>query len=222
VTTPLLVLASSSPRRQELMQIGGWNFSVRPIDVDESRLLEESPETHVVRLAQEKARACSTRVGEDVVIIGADTVVVDSGDILGKPGSSEKAKAMLTRLRGHTHHVCTGIAILNPVTGALITDLCVTEVPMRSYSDADMDTYIRSGDPLDKAGAYAIQHSGFHPVERLAGCFASVMGLPLCHLARNLMTLGIDTTRDIAAECKTEFAYNCPISTAVLAGENVG
>jgi len=106
--------------------------------------------------------------------------------------------------------------------GTLVTDLCVTDVPMRSYNDEEIEAYAASGDPLDKAGAYAIQHAGFHPVEGLAGCYASVMGLPLCHLTRSLRKLGVEPATDISAECQAALSYDCPISTAVLRGEMVG
>ena len=204
------------------MAMGGWRFRVHPAEVDESPLSGESPETHVVRLAVEKARACAAQLKEDVTILGADTVVVNDDEILGKPGDPKEAEAMLKKLGGHIHRVCTGIAVIHPARDVLLTDLCITGVPMRSYSDAEIQAYILTGDPLDKAGAYAIQHTGFHPVESLSGCFASVMGLPLCHLARTLNKLGFVGKKDVAAGCKREFAYSCPISQKVLAGANLG
>lgn len=204
------------------MRMGGWQFRVHPAYVDESPQSGESPESNVVRLAVEKAQACTAQIQEDVIILGADTVVVDDGEILGKPANPQEAGTVLKKLRGHVHRVCTGIALLHPRQERLLTDLCITEVPMRSYSDAEIQDYILTGDPLDKAGAYAIQHNGFHPVESLTGCFASVMGLPLCHLARTLKKMGPITKVDLAAQCKSEFAYSCPISLQVLAGANIG
>jgi len=106
--------------------------------------------------------------------------------------------------------------------GSLVTDLCVTDVPMRKYSDEEIEAYAASGDPLDKAGAYAIQHAGFHPVDGLSGCYASVMGLPLCHLTRSLRKLGVEPETDIAAECQAALSYDCPVSAAILRGEMVG
>jgi septum formation protein len=216
------VLASNSPRRQQLLQMGGWQFRIRPAEVDESPQSGESPETHVVRLAVEKAQTRAAQIGEDVIILGADTVVVDDGGILGKPSNPQEARTMLEKLRGHVHRVCTGIALVRPRQSSLLTDLCITHVPMRSYSDAEIQDYILTGDPLDKAGAYAIQHTGFHPVDNLTGCFASVMGLPLCHLARTLKKMGLATNTDMVAKCKTEFAYSCLISMQVLSGANIG
>jgi predicted house-cleaning NTP pyrophosphatase (Maf/HAM1 superfamily) len=133
-----------------------------------------------------------------------------------------EAAQMLRRLRGHTHQVYTGIAALRVRDGSLATDLCVTDVPMRNYSDEDIAAYILTGDPLDKAGAYAIQHPRFKPVESLTGCFAGVMGLPLCHLTRTLRKLGLSPSADVPANCQTHLDYQCPVSRAILRGEDVG
>jgi MAF protein len=110
------------------------------------------------------------------IIIGADTAVVDGSRILGKPKDRLEATAMLKLLRGHAHRVYTALAVLRMYNEQLITDLCLTDVPMRNYRDEEIEAYVLGGDPLDKAGAYAIQHSGFHPVENMKGCYASVMG----------------------------------------------
>ncbi|MEW6093255.1 MAG: Maf family protein, partial [Chloroflexota bacterium] len=219
---PILVLASNSPRRHELLSLGGWDFLVHPADVDESLHPGEAPRTYVLRLAEEKARACaeSSRPGE--TILAADTAVTIDGEILGKPVSAAEAVEMLRRLRGRRHQVCTGIAVLDTATSNLVTDLCVTDVPMRAYSEEEIQAYAASGDPLDKAGAYAIQHARFRPVEALAGCYASVMGLPLCHLRRGLRTLDILPKTDLAAECQAALQYECPIFSRVLAGEDIG
>ncbi len=228
---PVLILASNSPRRRELLKLGGWPFDTRPTEVDESQLSGETPREYVLRLAENKAVAClqnyhnngSDESAEaDLVILAADTTVVDGGVILGKPGDPNEAVMMLRSLRGHSHQVHTAIALLRTDDGTLITDQCVTEVPMRAYGDEEIDAYVASGDPLDKAGAYAIQSVAFHPVERLGGCYASVMGLPLCHLTRSLRRLGIAPATHIAAECQTALRYVCPIFSAVLRGEKVG
>jgi septum formation protein len=204
------------------MQMAGWDFRVQPAVVDERPLNGESAETYVSRLAVEKARACAAQLSEDEIIIAADTAVVDGEEILGKPAHPGEAKAMLEKLRGHSHRVCTGVAVTRHAQGTLLSDLCVTVVPMRLYSDTEIQDYVNSSDPLDKAGAYAIQHEGFHPVEFFTGCYASVMGLPLCHLARTLKKLGVGVQKDIASGCKSELHYDCPISSAVLLGENIG
>jgi len=222
VNKPLLVLASNSPRRRELLALGGWMFHTRPADVDESQKPDEAPAAYVLRLAEAKARACAETAHPDLTILAADTAVISGKSILGKPRDMAEACEMLKMLRGRLHQVYTGLALLRLSDGALVTDLCVTDVPMRDYRDDEIEAYVASGDPLDKAGAYAIQHAGFHPVDGLQGCFASVMGLPLCHLARSLHRLGIAPRTDIAAECQSALAYACPISSAVLHGEMVG
>jgi septum formation protein len=222
VNGPGLVLASNSPRRRELLALGGWPFQVRPADVDESRLPGETPAGYVLRLAETKARTCAAEAMPDQVILGADTCVVNGPDILGKPGDPAEAVEMLRSLRGHPHQVLSGIAVLRTSDGALVTDLCTTQVPMRAYGEDEIAAYVASGDPLDKAGAYAIQHPGFHPVEALHGCYASVMGLPLCHLARSLRKLGLPPGPHIARECQSALKYACPVSSAILRGETAG
>ena len=222
VTKPLLVLASNSPRRRELLALGGWMFHTRPADVDESQRPGEAPGEYVLRLAESKARACAKTAHADLIILAADTTVANGNAILGKPKDMAEAVEMLKNLRGRSHQVYTGIAVLRLSDGRLVTDLCITDVPMRPYSDNEIDAYVATGDPLDKAGAYAIQNPGFHPVETLQGCYASVMGLPLCHLARSLHKLDIAPRSDIAAECQSALGYACPIFSAVLRGEMVG
>ena len=195
-------------------------FSVTASDVDESKLPSEKPAQYVLRLAEAKARAVVHTAGPEHIIVGADTAVVDSGDILGKPVDTADAVTMLMRLRGHSHQVYTGIAALRAADGKLVTDLCVTDVPMRLYSDEEIDAYALSGDPLDKAGAYAIQHPGFRPVEKLDGCYASVMGLPICHLMRSLRQLDVSPDADVPTSCQTYLNYQCPVSSTILSGEN--
>lgn len=227
---PLLVLASNSPRRRELLALGGWSFNTRPTEVDESQRPGEAPGTYVLRLAESKARTCAASpkirgmisAHEDLTILAADTAVVDGKAILGKPKDMAEAVEMLRRLRSRTHQVQTGIAVMRMSDGNLGTDLCVTDVPMRAYSEEEIDTYVATGDPLDKAGAYAIQHPKFHPVKMMSGCYASVMGLPLCHLTRTLRQIDIAPKTDISAECQSSLKYTCPISAAVLRGEQVG
>jgi predicted house-cleaning NTP pyrophosphatase (Maf/HAM1 superfamily) len=123
---------------------------------------------------------------------------------------------MLLRLRGQTHQVYTALAVLHGTERALMLDWCVTQVPMRTYSDAEVSAYIATGDPLDKAGAYAIQHAGFHPVEQLDSCYANVVGLPLCHLTRTLVKLGVAPINDVPRVCQQELDYCCPVFRQVL------
>jgi len=215
---PILILASNSPRRQQLLALGGWSFDILVADVDESQRVDEAPGDYVLRVAEMKARKSSERVHDTSVVIGADTAVVDGDDILGKPVNEADAVHMLKRLRGHTHQVYTGLALLRISDGHALTDLTVTDVPMRGYSDEEIDAYVQSGDPLDKAGAYAIQHPRFHPVENLEGCFASVMGLPLCRLTYLLGQFGIAPDTTVGIHCQAELQYDCPISSAILRG----
>jgi septum formation protein len=220
LTTPALVLASNSPRRRELLALGGWTFSVRPADVDETPLPGETPGTYVLRLAESKAAACAESAKPNEIIIAADTTVAIDGKILGKPRDAAEAEEMLRLLRGRKHQVHTGIGVKKGEV--LLTDLCTTNVPMRSYSEEEIAAYVATGDPLDKAGAYAIQHADFHPVEKLSGCFASVMGLPLCHLLRLLQRVDVLPAADVPGGCQASLDYKCPISDAVLRGEAVG
>ena len=222
MSAPLLVLASNSPRRRELLALGGWMFHLSPADVDESQHPGEAPGVYVLRLAESKARACVASTHSALTIIAADTTVALEGDIFGKPENIAEAERMLRHLRGRTHQVHTAIAILRVTDGRLVTDLCTSAVPMRTYADQEIEAYLATGDSLDKAGAYAIQHTEFHPVENFTGCFASVMGLPLCHLMRGLRQLGIVPKTNLPAACQSYLQYACPISAAVLRGENVG
>jgi septum formation protein len=226
-----LILASSSPRRRELLASLGLPFSVVAPDdgetegpgIDETPRPGEPPPDLVKRLSRTKALAVAAhlpaRPGSPanhpnrprVVIIAADTVVVLAGEILGKPADPAQARHMLKRLRRRRiHHVYTGLTvgsweagengeIVRPAGGSarpvsnsqLITRLTHSQVWMRPYTDAQIEAYVASGDPLDKAGAYGIQHQSFAPVERLTGCFANVMGLPLAELAGVLAELGV-------------------------------
>jgi predicted house-cleaning NTP pyrophosphatase (Maf/HAM1 superfamily) len=124
---------------------------------------------------------------------------------------------MLRQLRGQTHQVMTALAIINKTTDQTVTDLAAIDVPMRDYSDQEIEAYIATGDPFDKAGAYAIQHSGFQPVTTLNGCFAGVVGLPLCHLVRSLRKCNIVIQTDIAASCQSHNHYECPVFEGILA-----
>jgi MAF protein len=213
--TPALVLASNSPRRRDLLALTGLTFIIRPADVDETPRAGETPAAYVLRLAENKAKTCP---GETV--IAADTTVAIDGAILGKPRDHAEAAEMLRRLRGRRHQVHTGIGVKQD--GLLLTSLCTTDVPMRPYSDEEIEVYVASGDPLDKAGAYAIQHADFHPVENFSGCYASVMGLPLCHLVGALRKAGIAPLADVPAACQAHLQYTCPISDAILRGETIG
>ena len=210
-----LILASNSPRRKYLLGLLGWDFRVVPADVDEATIPGETPPDYVLRLAESKARAVGEPSGSDMLIISADTTVVDGEDILGKPSDAEDADQMLRRLRGRTHQVYTGVAVHRPAD-ILLTDLGATDVPMRDYTDEEMKAYIASGNPLDKAGAYAIQHAGFDPVDGLQGCYANVVGLPLCHLARTLSKIGLEPDVNVPEVCQNALGYQCPVYNLIL------
>jgi len=212
----VLLLASNSPRRKELLALGRQPYDILVSNADESQLAGESPRDYVLRLAREKALAVAGMAQPEQIIIGADTAVIDGDEILGKPVDEEDAARMLKQLRGRTHQVYTGIAAYRVRDKKMIAELCVTDVPMRAYSDDEIAAYVKTGDPLDKAGAYAIQHADFNPVAEMRGCYAGVMGLPLCHLARALQTMDISFTADIPDSCQKFLKYDCPVSSAIL------
>jgi len=209
-----LILASNSPRRRQLLALTDWSFIVSVANVDENLLENESPSDYVLRLAEKKARAISADA--DSLILASDTTVVDGSDILGKPQDDAEAVAMLTRLRGRTHQVYTGVALLRTSDAHILTNLCITDVPMRDYSDDEIRGYVATGDPLDKAGAYAIQHPDFRPVFSMNGCYASVMGLPLCHVVRMMRQMGIQPNADVPLNCQKLLEYDCPVYESIL------
>jgi MAF protein len=153
------------------------------------------------------------------IVIAADTTVIHDGEILGKPGDADKAAEMLDTLRGNTHEVITSLAIIRTHDGLELSDQAVTEVPMREYSQEEVHNYIASGDPLDKAGSYAIQHEGFHPVTNMQGCYANVVGLPLCHVVRTLEKFDISLLEDVPEKCQRHFDYDCKVYEHILKGE---
>lgn len=206
-----LILASTSSRRRELLQALGLPFRVVPADVDERQQTGESPAALVQSLSQAKAAAVATRY-PDAVIVAADTVVVLDGLVLGKPADAQEAARMLRALRGRSHLVYSAVTALAAATGRQATAVSESHVWLRDYSEAEIAAYVASGDPLDKAGAYAIQHRHFTPVARIAGCYASVMGLPLGHLARVLAAVGVAVPVDVAQACQAVTGAECCLS----------
>lgn len=185
-----LVLASASPRRLDLLRLIGIEPVVVPADVDETAVVGEKPEDLVRRLATTKAQHVAATLddptdsfvlGADTFVLGADTVIDLDGEILGKPVDSADAARMLQALAGRSHLVLTGIALVQQTAGGTTTEVMVdsTEVWMRPYTEADIDWYVASGEPLGKAGAYAIQGKGSLLVERIAGSYQNVVGLSL-------------------------------------------
>ena len=199
-----------------MLALGNWNFNIVVSDVDESQLADETPKDYVLRLAQAKALAVVEKAHPENIIIGSDTAVVDGNEILGKPKDEMDAVRMLKQLRGHTHQVFTGVAVYRVDSESMLTELCVTDVPMRNYSDDEIQAYVKTGDPLDKAGAYAIQHPDFQPVESMSGCYASVMGLPMCHVLRTLKKLDVYAMADVPLGCQSLLNYQCPVSDEIL------
>jgi septum formation protein len=179
---PFVVLASSSPRRQQLVRQMGAEYAVIVPDIDESLRPDETPADHVERLALEKALGVSPGRA-DGVVLGSDTVVVLDGHILGKPKDHDEARGMLRRLSGRTHTVYTGYALVDIATGRRIVSHEQTAVTFRTLDDDEIDHYVAGGSPLDKAGSYGIQDDfGAVFIERIDGDYYTVMGLPLCRV----------------------------------------
>jgi MAF protein len=213
---PMLILASNSPRRRQLLSLEGWAYQVIPARVDENPQPEESPQEVVLRLAREKALDVGKIAPGGSIIIAADTTVVACGQILGKPTSPANAASILRELRGGNHQVITGLAVWEMAGNTFLADHCVTSVNMREYSEVEIQAYIATGDPLDKAGAYAIQHRVFDPVERIEGCYANVVGLPLCLLTALLSSCGMPPVRHITASCQPERGGPCRVASMIL------
>jgi septum formation protein len=196
-----IILASASPRRAQLLSQAGLSFVARPADVDESRLSGEPASVMALRLAEAKARATMLQLAapsrqvqqgaqEETIVIGADTIVELDGDALGKPASAEAARAMLRRLSGKSHRVITGVAAIGMSEGRSRCEVETTEVHFAPLSAEEINWYVATGEPLDKAGGYAIQGLGSRFVERIEGCYFNVVGLPLRRVYRMLQELG--------------------------------
>lgn len=185
-----LILASASPRRRMLLTQIGMDFTVLPADVNEDPAGISDPSELCRRLAEAKARAVGTALNEGVVL-GADTIVVLGGRILGKPADREDAVRMLFSLAGRQHRVYTGVALVDAASGKELVDHEVTSVWIRELTRRQIEAYADSGEPMDKAGSYAIQGLGSVLVERIEGCFFNVVGLPVPKLVRMLDEFGI-------------------------------
>jgi len=217
----IIILASSSPRRRELISWMKIPFDTTAADIDERLQKDEKPLTHVQRLARQKAEKIFEIYHPGGLILAADTIVVKGEHILGKPHDLDHAVAMLTELRGSVHQVITAIYFIES-DGKTKQDLCCSNVLMRDYSDDEIQEYVATGDPFDKAGGYAIQNGTFNPVHEFKGCYASVMGFPFCHIERNLREIGGYNCVPMADICQRNLHYSCPIFKRVLNGENIG
>jgi septum formation protein len=204
---PPLLLASSSPRRREILGRLGFPFKIVPADLDEDAFaaaFQGNFPDLVEALAAEKALAVAASEPDfEGLILAADTTVILDGEMLSKPVDSADAGRMLRRLRGRMHQVATGVALYDCRNRALTSGQRCTNVWMRDYSDAEIAAYVASGDPLDKAGGYAVQHELFHPVARVEGCYLTVVGLPLCLVTRLLRERGIAVAPLLATDSAT-------------------
>ena len=190
MTRPPLLLASASPRRLELLRALGLEPLVRPADVDETLRPGEDPHDAAERLARAKAAAVAEGAPAGAVVLAADTIVVLDGEALGKPRDEADARRMLRALRGRAHDVVTGVALSRD--GRLVSGRETTEVLFAPMTDEEVDAYVASGEPADKAGGYAVQGVGAVFVEQLHGSYSGVMGLPLYETAELLRRAGID------------------------------
>lgn len=217
MTTPLpLLLASASPRRRQILQLLGLPYSVYTLPVDEDAAQERfrGPAEEVAQwLAKHKAaEALKLPEAAGRLVITADTTVLLNGELLGKPRDEVQARQLLLALRGRWHHVITGIAVSRKIDGQhrIQAASCITPVLMRKYSLAEIDEYIASGDSLDKAGAYGIQHPAFQPTRRIDGCYLNVVGLPLCVLVDLLAEFNVYPV--IAGQRQDDREIACPWS----------
>lgn len=190
-----LILASGSPRRAEILRNAGFAFEVRSADVDESARNEEPPVAMAERLAIEKARTVAAGVAGDAIVVAADTVVVHEGRIYGKPASPEGAAAMLQHYSDKTHEVVTGIAVLRVPDGEMRVEHEATRVTFATLSEREIADYVATGEPFDKAGAYAIQGRAGVFISKVEGCYFNVMGLPLARLYRMLQEAGWESKK---------------------------
>jgi septum formation protein len=212
-----LLLASASPRRRHLIQLLGLpvELGVSPIDEEAIQALYDGPSDSFAEwTARHKAiAALDLPQAHERLVIGADTTVLLDNEILGKPRDPAHAYTLLASLRGRWHKVVTGVVVAARINGEIqvVSESCTTPVLMRPYSDAEIEAYIATGDPLDKAGAYGIQHPQFQPTERIDGCYLNVVGLPLCVLTRLLANFQCIPTAPEHAERACRWSEKCLI-----------
>ena len=191
---PTLILASSSPRRQELLRQAGISFQVHAAHINEDQLAAEKPSEYALRLAREKAQAVAAHYPQSYVL-GADTIVVVDGEVLGKPIDHADAARMLRRLSGRSHEVTTAVSLVAPDAVApdarTQTRACTTKVYFRELTEDEIQQYVASGEPMDKAGAYAIQGGASRWTDRIEGEWSNVVGLPLSLVTDLLRTNGL-------------------------------
>jgi MAF protein len=203
-----LILASRSPRRRQLLPLLGLPFVIKSTDIDEHILYGEPPTEYVLRMSHTKAFVVHD-ARPDELVVAADTIVVLDGQVLGKPADAGEATRMLRDLRGRSHVVYSAVSVWHAASRRMVSELGETIVWMRDYRDEEIAEYVASGDPLDKAGAYAIQHPGFDPVARVDGCGLTVVGLPLCHLGRALAEFGVIPPSNVPGACQAFTQRSC-------------
>lgn len=187
---PLIILASKSPRRRYLLEQAGLLFRVVPSNIDETSIPISSPENYVRVLSEAKANDVAPEY-PDKWVIGADTIVLQEGRILGKPDSKREARAMLKRLSGQTHQVLTGYAICCKSKNRSFSETITTDVLFKTLTNTEIEWYIHTQEPFDKAGAYAIQGLGTFLVKRINGSYTNVVGLPVCEVIEFLIKEGV-------------------------------
>ena len=185
-----IVLASQSPRRKELLGKMGLEFTTKAPEIDETALSGLPARQLVEALSREKALWAARQEDPEAIVIGSDTVVVRDGEILGKPASPAQAEEMLASLSGRSHEVCTGITVCQG--DRVVSQVEVTQVTFRTLTPQEIARYVRTGEPMDKAGAYGIQGLGALLVEGIQGDYSAVVGLPVCRLGRMLLDFGVD------------------------------
>ena len=188
-----IILASGSPRRKKILEQIGLKFSVEKSNYEEKRIADSPPSQIVEFLSLEKANLLAVKY-EDAIIIGADTLVVLNGEILGKPKSEEDAREMLRKLRNKTHTVVTGFTVLDTKSGRAVTKHVETKVKFKDLSEMEISAYVETGEPMDKAGGYGIQDKGGLFIEEIDGDYFNVVGLPLFAVSETLREFGIDIT----------------------------
>lgn len=198
-----LILASKSPRRRYLLSRAGLRFEVIPSDVDETAIAFQSPAPYTEALSRAKVGQVAER-HPDAWVIGADTIVVIDGTILGKPRGKDAARNMLRRLSGQTHQVYTGYTICCIAKNKYVTNVVCTDVSFKSLSEEEIEWYIHTDEPFDKAGAYAIQGLGTFLVKRINGSYTNVVGLPVCEVIEYLIREGVVRINNIVNADETD------------------
>ena len=207
---PYIILASGSQRRREIIEALNAAVEIVPSGIDErSASPDEQAEEYVASIAASKASAVASNGHPGALVIGADTSVILGEKILGKPENETEARTMLSALRGRSHRVVTGLTVRRD--GIKASSVTSSDVAMREYSDAEMEAYIESGEPFDKAGGYAIQDVGFAPVSSFSGCYLNVVGFPLCEVMRLMSKVGADLRLKQGWRAPERCPNDCPV-----------